>query len=351
VRPGRSSVLAIGCAVVAAALLVVFASSGRLPGFRGLVKFEAGGIVGLAPESVTRVELRRGDRSIVLHRGAGGWVPDGAGEAVPAELAKHLDAGLRFLNVSKPTREIAERDLDAGSFAGFGLDPPAGLVLLGTADGPAATVNFGSLNPPGTSQYARLGGAATVYLMPRHVGGEWDVVQDMASRLPAAAGPASAGAGAGTGHLLPVSMARVWAVEVIRAGALTRFERDSAGDWFRHTGTHSHAAGAVTHKADPAQARLIAAALGAFGETPIERQVAQGVDAPGLAEFGLAFPEIIVLLYARDNPTPVARLELGQLSGGFDRFARLAPGGDVVTIAEFEVRHLTGLLKAMGVPS
>jgi hypothetical protein len=47
----------------------------------------------------------------------------------------------------------------------------------------------------------------------------------------------------------------------------------------------------------------------------------------------------------------VARLELGQLSGGFDRFARLAPGGDVVTIAEFEVRHLTDLLKAMGVPS
>lgn len=346
-RPGRSSLVAILCAVAALGLLLVFAASGRLPGFRGLAEFEAGGIVSVAPESVTRVAVRAGDRSVVLLRRAGGWVLDGADATVPAELAKHVETGLRFLNVSKPTREIADSDLDAGSFAGFGLDPPARLVLVGTAGGQTATVNFGTLNPPGTSQYARLSGAGTVYLMPRHVGGEWDVVQDMANRLPAAAGPAPAGAGL----LLPVSMARVWVVEVIRAGTLTRFERDSAGNWFRHTGRHSHAAGAPTHRADPAQARTIAAALATFGETTIERRVAEGADGHDLADFGLAFPELIVILYARDNSTPVAQLELGQLSGGFDRFARLAPGGDVVTIAEFAVRHLTGLLKAMGVPS
>jgi hypothetical protein len=44
---------------------------------------------------------------------------------------------------------------------------------------------------------------------------------------------------------------------------------------------------------------------------------------------------------------PLARLELGAVAGSFDRYARLAPDGDVVTVAEFEVQRLTELLKAV----
>jgi hypothetical protein len=40
--------------------------------------------------------------------------------------------------------------------------------------------------------------------------------------------------------------------------------------------------------------------------------------------FGLALPPIIVLLYARDSSTPLARLELGTAAGSFGRYARLA---------------------------
>jgi hypothetical protein len=63
---------------------------------------------------------------------------------------------------------------------------------------------------------------------------------------------------------------------------------------------------------------------------------------------GLALPPIIMLLYARDSSTPLARLELVPQPASFGRYARLVPNGDVVTIAEFEVQRVTDLLKAVG---
>jgi hypothetical protein len=54
---------------------------------------------------------------------------------------------------------------------------------------------------------------------------------------------------------------------------------------------------------------------------------------------------------ARDSSTELARLEFGRAADGFDRYARLAPDGDAVTVADFEVRRLTELLKTLGVGS
>ena len=141
---------------------------------------------------------------------------------------------MRLLHVSEPTRGIAPAELTPASFANFGLDPPANVVALGTAQGPVATVNFGVLNPAGTSQYVRIGGSSAVYLMARHVGNEWQVAGDMVHRLRAQA--ESAVVGRGPSLLLPVSMAQIWAVEIVTGGKLTRFERDRAGNWFRHVG-------------------------------------------------------------------------------------------------------------------
>jgi hypothetical protein len=274
---------------------------------------------------------------------------DGVTGALPAELASHIDAGLRFAHVSEPAREIAAGELTAGSFAEFGLDPPASVVALSTATGAVATINFGVLNPAGTSQYVRLSGAPTVYLMGRHVGAEWQVAGDMARRLRGQAEPAVASRG--TSLLLPVSMAQVWAVEIVAGGKLTRFERDSAGNWFRHVGQHSHTANSNAHVADPAQARVIATALEGFDATAVETRVARAADAAQLAQFGLTFPTVIVLLYARDSSTALARLEFGGSADGLDRYARLASSGEVVTVAEFEVRRLAELLKAVGAGS
>ena len=340
-------------AALAASLLIMLLSvlwvSGRSPELRSLVPFTPKGLIAVAPSEFTRIEIRAGRESVALHRDHGGWVVDGARDALSAELASHLDAGLRFLRVSEPTRELDAGELTDASFSEFGLDPPTSVVLLTGTGGTAATISFGALNPASTSQYVRLAGAATVYLMPRHVGTEWQVAGDMARRLKAQA--ETGVASGGTSLLLPVSIAQVWAVEIVYAGKLTRFERDGAGNWFLHVGQHSHAGNANAHVADPAQARMIGSALGAFDESAVEARIAHHADEAQLARFGLALPPLIVLLYARDSSTELARLELGAAADNFDRYARLAPDGEVVTVAEFEVRRLTELLKALGVGS
>jgi hypothetical protein len=47
----------------------------------------------------------------------------------------------------------------------------------------------------------------------------------------------------------------------------------------------------------------------------------------------------------------LARLEFGTLADRLDRYARLAPDGAVITVAEFEPKRLTELLKAVGAGS
>jgi hypothetical protein len=330
-------------------LLVALAVSGHAPELRSLVPFTPKGLIAAAPSDISRVEIRVGRDGVTLRRDADGWTIEGVPGAVPAELAARIDAGLRFLHVSEPIRDIGGGELTAASFAEFGLDPPASVVTLSTAQGPTATMNFGVLNPAGTSQYVRLGGAATVHLMARHVGTEWQVAGDMARRLRGQTGAAAVSRGASL--LLPVSMAQVWAVEIVAAGKLTRFERDSAGNWLRHVGQHSHAGNANAHVADPAQARIIGAALEAFDATTVETRIAHDPDAGQLARFGLTFPPLIVLFYARDSSTPLARLELGAAADSFAHYARLAADGDVVTVAEFEIKRLNELLKAVGAGS
>lgn len=329
------------------ALLVALVASGHWPELRSKVSFSAKGLLTIAPTNIQRVEVRSGPANVAFNRQPGGWSVAGTQGAVPAELASHLDTALRLLNVSEPAREIPASELTPSSFAAFGLDPPAEVAVLETPAGVAATVNFGTLNPAGTSHYVRLGGAPTIYLMPRHVGVEWRVVFDMAGRLRA---HDDSSAGRGTSLLLPVSMAQVWAVEIVSAGKLTRFERDAAWNWFRHIGQHTHAAGNDAHVADPAQARIIDTAFSAFDAAAVETRV--GLAEPAqLARYGLALPTLMVLFYARDSSTPLARLEFGEAADSLDRYARLAPDGAVVTVAEFEVRRLTELLRAVGAGS
>jgi hypothetical protein len=337
----RTSLVAVVLLVLLAALVV----TGQWPGLRSKVAFSPNGLVAAAPGEIRHVEIRAGTDSVALHRDAGRWMIDGVEGAVPAELASHLETALRLVHVSEPSREIPAGELTATSFAAFGLDPPVSVVVLEAASGIAATMNFGTLNPASTSYYVRLGGAPTVYLMARHVGEEWRVTFDMARRLRGQSVAEIAGRGASL--LLPVSMAQVWAMEVVFAGKLTRLERDGAGNWFRHVGQHSHTAGSAGHVADPEQARLIEAALRAFDTTAVETRVGRA-DAAQLARYGLALPNLIVLLYARDSSTPLARLEFGAAADSLDRYARLAPDGEVVTVAEFETRRLTELLKAIG---
>jgi Domain of unknown function (DUF4340) len=336
-------------AAVLISLLLVLVISGQWPELRDKLPFAPKGLVAIAPGEIEHIEIRAGANSVVLRRQSGGWAIDGADGAAPAELASHVDTALKFVNVSEPSREIPAAELAADSFAVFGLDPPNQVAVLETHAGTAAILNFGTPNPAGTSHYVRLGGAPTVYLMPRHVTEEWRLVFDMARRLK---GKANAGAVASRGAdlLLPVPMAQVWAIEIVASGKVTRFERDAAGAWFRHLGQHSHAAGGNAHVVDPVQAPIIDAAFGAFDMAVIEAHVRPGGGAQ-LALYGLALPTLIVLFYARDSSTPLVRLEFGSPVDKLDRYARLAPDGAVITVAEFEARRLIELLKTVGAGS
>jgi len=337
----------LGIAVLVALLLaVVF--SGQWPELRNKLSSAPKGLLAISPNEIEHIDIRSGAERIALRRQAGGWTIEGVELAAPPELVSHIDTALKFLKVAVPSREISASELGPESFAAFGLDPPSEVAVLETHSAVTATVNFGTANPAGTSHYVRLGGAPTVYLMPRHVTEEWHLLFDMARRQQGKSGFASASRS--TDLLLPVSMAQVWAIEIVASGKLTRFERDPNGAWFKHTGEHSHAAGSDVHVADPVLAPIIDAAFRDFDASVAEARVAPG-DAAHLAQYGLALPTLIVLFYARDSSTPLARLEFGAAADRLDRYARLAPDGAVITVAEFEPRRLSELLKAVGAGS
>jgi hypothetical protein len=355
-RAARSyAALAAGALMVA--LIGALALTGRSPGLPEL-HFEALGIVRGEPSGIDRVEIRT-DRDLVGFRRtqSGSWTFDRLdGSSVPSELASHLGNALQFMHVSEPARTLEPADYAGARFTEFGLDPPAYVVSLEKADRSVVVADFGTLNPASTSQYVRLVGQPTLYIMPRHVGAEWELTADMAKRLsPANAesgGEATLGVKRSAGLLLPASIDRIWAIEIVFKGKLHRFERDGAGNWLLHVGQHTHSGNTDTHVADPGQAGIIATALAALDQTQVEGLVAHHPDSGQLDHYGLSRPMLIALVYQRDNSSPLARIEFGNMAeDGFGRYARIAKSGDVVTIAAYEAGRLIDLLKTVGAAS
>jgi hypothetical protein len=333
------------------AFIVGLALTGSMPGAQNMRRFEPRGIVAAPPAEIDRIEIRQGQGRLAFVRlAAGSWAFDAPEPTeVPGGLGSHLDAALRFLHVSTPARILGPDEYRGASFADFGLDPPPCIVSLSAGGKSLAVADFGALNPAQTSQYVRLLGQPTLYLMPRHVGAEWQLAADLARRaLPPEAGRHDGSAPRG-GLLLPVSIDQVWAVELVVGGRLHRFERDSAGSWFLHVGQHSHAGGTNRHVADPAQAPVIDAALHGFAEAQIEARTTLHATSADLDRFGLSRPMLIALLYARDSSTPLARIEVGAAAAdGFSRYAQRGRTGEVVTVADYETQSLVDLLRAVG---
>jgi hypothetical protein len=339
--------------VLMVAFIGALAFTGKTPSWSD-ASFKSEGIVASSPSSIVRIELTQGKDRAVFHRiDSTSWAFDRSTPArLPDELASHLEAALRFMHVSTAARTMDPAEYQGSNFADFGLDPPVYAVSLVAADRSTVVADFGTLNPSGTSQYVRLLGQPTLYLLSRHVGAEWQLAADMAKRLrpPSTESPAGAPTAAArfSSLFLPTSIDQVWAVEIVYGGALHRFERDSSGNWFLHVGQHTHAASSA-HVADPAKARIIAAALAGFEQTQIETVVARHSGGADLDRYGLSHPIAIALLYARDNSSPLARIEIGSMAeDGFSRYARLSQDGDVVQIAAYEADRLIGLLKAAG---
>ena len=244
------------------------------------------------------------------------------------------------MHVSEPSSDLEPADYAGARFTDFGLDPPAYLVSLEKADRSVVVADFGTLNAASTSQYVRLVGQPTLYLMPRHVGAEWELTADMAKRpsrrQPKAAMKRRRAPSACRGLLLPASIDRIWAVEIAFKGKLHRLERDGAGNWLLHVGQHR-----IPAIRPPISPTLARPASLQWRSPPSIRRRSKGssriIRTRVTRHYGLGRPMLIALVYQRDNSSPLARIEIGNMAeDGFGRYARIAESGDVVTIAAYE---------------
>jgi len=143
--------------------------------------------------------------------------------------------------------------------------------------------------------------------------------------------------------LLPVPVDQLGAIDVADAGRLHRFERDAQGGWFYH-GVHTGAESRHTHVADPALAARIEGAFAAFGRTRIERQFA--LDGDGAA-YGVATPEILVLVYRPNQAQPLAQYAVGHVAPDTaSRYVMRVGSRVVTTIPNYQIENLLALTRA-----
>ena len=144
--------------------------------------------------------------------------------------------------------------------------------------------------------------------------------------------------------LLGVPMDDLGAVEVGRAGALHRFERNRDGVWIYH-GAHGSAEAAHEHRADPAKGDVIAKGLAGLTRARIERRLPPGA---GGAQYGLAAPRMVLVIYRVNEPRPFAQYAVGDVApDSFSRYVQKTGSAEVVTIANYQIDNLAKLVEAM----
>jgi hypothetical protein len=321
-------------AALALTYLVAMLMTGALPERRQLVESEAHGVLGRAPESITRVTVVADGKSTAFLRQTHGWTIEGSATAAEAPRARALDRAVKFMHTANPVRVLEPAELEDTGPAEFGLDRPRLSVTLADASGVVLAADFGALNTDGLLQYMRLKDRAELYLMSGFVGKEWETV---ASGGPPAEGEA-------TRPLVPLPLEDVAAVEIFAPSTSYRFERDATGAWL----LHRHAPGDdpnAPHRADPAQSARIAEALATFGRAPIERSIARGEEVDG---YGLADPETMIVLFAKDEARPPLGFAVGDLaSDGRGRYLLMPDGKEIVTIADRQLPDLIALAEAL----
>ena len=148
--------------------------SGALPEFRNRVKFEAQGVMTVAPERIDRLEIERDGKRIALARtGTGGWSREG-GDALPATVADKVSLAVQYMHTSGPVRVMTAEETRGVPPAEFGLERPRISVALFAGSQRVLLAHFGARNPDDMLQYMTLSGHDGMYLMSRFVGQEWD---------------------------------------------------------------------------------------------------------------------------------------------------------------------------------
>ena len=177
VAPALRRALSAVAGLAAVAYLVVMVATGALPQQRQRVQFEAKGVMRLAPEQVTRVELTRGTDRAQLVRGGQGWTHESRGPLAPP-LAEKLSLAVQYMHTAAPVRVLEPAELGSTAMREFGLERPLVTIALHAESGPVLRAQFGGRTPDDMLQYMAIEGRDGVVLMSRFVGQEWVAVAD-----------------------------------------------------------------------------------------------------------------------------------------------------------------------------
>ena len=146
--------------------------------------------------------------------------------------------------------------------------------------------------------------------------------------------------------LLPVPLSELGAIEIADAGRVHRFERDATGAWFYH-GAHGVTEGVHTHDPDPARAERIARAFAALGRARAERDFPLARDG---ATYGVASPELVILVYRPGQSQPLAQYAVGHVAPDtVSRYVTVVGHPVVVTIPAYQIDNLRDLVRTMAV--
>ncbi len=147
-------------------------------------------------------------------------------------------------------------------------------------------------------------------------------------------------------RLLPAAIEEIGIVEVMIKGTMHRFERDDQGLWYYH-GMHDAAQAGHEHKTDPKAAEVIDKAMIAFGRMQKERSLPLKTEQD---EFGVTRPDIFLMVYRPKSAEPLARYAVGSVATDtFSRYVLPVGSADVVTVPDFHIKNLLGLIEAMKV--
>ena len=172
--PVRRSALWGLAALASIGYLIVMVVGGALPELRHRVKFEAKGVLTLAPERIDRVEIERGATRVALARmNSGGWSREG-GEVLSVPAAAKVSLAVQYMHTAGPVRAMTAEETRGIAPTEFGLAPPAFTVTLFAGPERVLQARFGARNAEDLLQYMTLAGRDDVYLMSRFVGQQWD---------------------------------------------------------------------------------------------------------------------------------------------------------------------------------
>jgi Domain of unknown function (DUF4340) len=148
----------------------------------------------------------------------------------------------------------------------------------------------------------------------------------------------------GSRLLVPAPIPDLGIIELVQAGRLHRFERDPSGLWYYH-GIHNNAQQAHEHQTDPVQAEMIDKAFAALGRARMERQFKLDMQS---GTYGLNTPQLIIVVYKKANPLPLAQFAVGDVAPD-EQSRYVLPVGSayVVTIADYQIGNLLSLIDQM----